>query len=152
MTMRGLVIALAAVLLAACAQTVPPPEPAPVAATLPAPAPEPPAPPPPPKPDPLDLLGLTPAQVQQAVDEPSLVRREDHAQVMQFQARRCVFDVVFYEPSEGEHFRAHHIEARDRKGEAVDPQSCLAALLPDGWRVADMAADPSSLAGEGDER
>ncbi len=53
-------------------------------------------------------------------------------QVMLFENTGCVFEVVFYEPTQGEYFEARHIAARTRKGNNVDIDACLASHLPGG--------------------
>ncbi|GHF14907.1 hypothetical protein GCM10017044_06290 [Kordiimonas sediminis] len=78
--------------------------------------------------DPGELQGKTPAQVQTIMGEPDLVRRDGSMQVMLFETNQCVLDVVFYESSVGEHFRASAISARSRDGKDVDAVQCLETM------------------------
>lgn len=75
------------------------------------------------------INGKTPASVQDYLGQPSLVRRDENVQIMIFETDTCVFQVTFYEPSNGDHFRAEHTDARNRKGNAYDPELCVQQLL-----------------------
>jgi hypothetical protein len=97
----------------------------PTAAPRPAPAPL-------PAPKPSRLSGLNPKQVQALMGTPSLVRRDGAMQVMLFEQGPCVFEIIFYEPTPDTHFRAEHLNARDRNGTDTDLQTCLVGLLPNG--------------------
>jgi len=88
--------------------------------------------PPPPVPEPSRLSGLNPKEVQALVGDPSLVRRDQNVQIMLFENRNCVFEIIFYEPDLNAYFRADHINARDRNGADMDLQSCLISILPGG--------------------
>lgn len=88
---------------------------------------EPPAPIPP---DPGRLMGLTASDVEMLMGPPSLIRSEMAAQVMQFAKDNCVLDVFLHEPQPGAQFRTQYVEARNRKGEALPPEHCLATLIP----------------------
>ncbi len=108
----------------------PPPAPAPEPVQLPEPAPPPPPPPRPVPPTAALILGRTAAEVQALLRHPTLVRREEGAQMMQFTDPVCVLDVVLYPPAPGAHFRARHLAARTPAGAALDPATCLAELVP----------------------
>lgn len=95
-----------------------------------APLVEQPAPPEPP--NPARLTGLNPKEVQALIGEPSLVRRDANVQVMLFENHDCVFEVIFYEPSENEHFEAKETNARTRRGTDIDRTECLVKVLPNG--------------------
>lgn len=122
--------------LAACGTA---PAPAPVA-----PAPEPaveetlnaPAPPAPeviePQPLVVDLSHIenaTPADVISYMGAPTLVRRDENVQVMIFEASRCVVEVVFYEPDNGEHFRSEWVTARLKSGQETETTVCVRQWL-----------------------
>ncbi|GER05920.1 hypothetical protein GCM10007972_06810 [Iodidimonas muriae] len=78
------------------------------------------------------LLGLSAFEIQELMGEPTLVRREDRTQIMQYldEDADCVLDVFLYEPQPGTHFRTQYIEARNRAGETLNPQGCMAQLIP----------------------
>ncbi|PCI64346.1 MAG: hypothetical protein COB37_01855 [Kordiimonadales bacterium] len=78
------------------------------------------------------LEGLNPKQVQAKLGEPSFVRRDANVQVMLFETKTCVFEVIFFEPTPGEHFTAAKINARTRKGVQTDVQQCLGHIIPGG--------------------
>lgn len=126
-------------LLAACAAPAPP---APVADTAPPPVvaePEPvqtvqtvqtpePAAPAEPEPVAVDMTQLedqTPTDVIAYLGTPSLVRRDGSVQVMIFENSVCVVEIIFYEPANGDHFRARRINTRSRSGHNVDTENCV---------------------------
>lgn len=107
------------------APTPPPVDPAPVA-PVPTPAE--------PVPEPLiiDLArieGQTPAGVLEYLGTPSLVRRDENVQVMIFETETCVVEVIFYEPDNGDHFRARRVNARTTAGHDTDLESCVRQWL-----------------------
>ncbi|WP_262693330.1 hypothetical protein [Kordiimonas aquimaris] len=75
------------------------------------------------------INGQTPASVQNYLGQPSLVRRDENVQIMIYETDVCVFQVTFYEPANGDHFRAEHTDARTRKGLATDAENCVQQLL-----------------------
>lgn len=75
------------------------------------------------------IRGATPADVLAYVGEPTLVRRDENVQVMTFETDRCVFEVIFYEPSPDDHFEARYINARDRSGRPLDTETCLSDVM-----------------------
>ena len=116
MMLRTALTALAAMTLAACMGTEAPapvtvPEPAPIVVDF------------------SQIEQRTPGDVIAYLGEPTLVRRDDTVQVMLFEAAGCVFEVVFFEPDNGDYFRAHHYSARTRTGSDTDPQLCARQLL-----------------------
>ncbi len=131
-------LAALGLLLAACAaprgpvppvsEAAPPPD---VEAIQPAQIPEPevvpsvPAEPEPIAVDMTQLNGQTPTGVIAYLGTPSLVRRDDSVQVMIFESSACVVEIIFYEPANGDHFRAHRINARSRTGQDVDSENCI---------------------------
>lgn len=132
-----LVLALSST-LAACASgpaPVPTPETAPQQVVEPTPQvvtelPDPPAPEP--APIIVDLArvqGQTPADVLSYLGAPTLVRRDENVQVMIFEAERCVVEVIFYEPDNGDHFRADWVNARLRNGQDTDLATCARQWL-----------------------
>lgn len=137
--MRRAIAILSASLLAACTtapapeptQTAPAPEPVPVTEPEQSqplePAPEPEA-------DPLivnleRMQDQTPADVIAYMGAPTLVRRDENVQVMIFETSRCVVEVVFYEPENGDHFRAEWLNARLRNGQDTDVEACTREWL-----------------------
>lgn len=73
--------------------------------------------------------GQTPADVLAYIGAPTLVRRDENVQVMIFENSVCVFEVVFYEPNDGDYFRARHYGARNKSGQNVDTEACARSLL-----------------------
>lgn len=119
--------------LAACSTA-----PAPTPIAEPAPPPEPvvetPAIEPAPEPEPLivdlgRLQNQTPADVVAYLGAPTLVRRDDNVQIMIFEAERCVVEVIFYEPDNGDYFRAEWLNARLRTGQDTDVETCTRQWL-----------------------
>ncbi|MCK0070263.1 MULTISPECIES: hypothetical protein [Kordiimonas] len=78
------------------------------------------------------IQGHTPRDVQAALGEPSLVRRDGNVQVMLFEQPSCVLEVIFFEKNADDHFRATDINARSLRGETLEADACLASLLGDG--------------------
>ncbi len=78
------------------------------------------------------LIGQTPRIVQNAIGEPSLVRRDGNVQIILYKKPECVFEVIFYEPSENDHFTATDINARTADGKDTDIDLCLNNILPAG--------------------
>ena len=145
MALRPLTATTACLMLVACMGTAAPaPEPATEALLTPeetvtAPAPvetapvvEEDTPPPPPPPEPERLTGLTPAEVQAIMGEPSFVRRDENVQTMLFESAGCVFEIIFVEPTSDHHFRVQDLNARTTSGNGTDLVTCLAAQLPGG--------------------
>lgn len=103
----------------------------PAVAALPAePAPEPPQEPPQEPPvndDPAQLMGLGAQEVDALLGPPDLVRREPPAEVRQYSADGCVFDVFLYDAAGG--YRVTYLEARDLEARRVAARPCLNRLL-----------------------
>lgn len=122
--------------LAACTTAPPPapvaPAPEPIEEETVAPAVE--AVPEIPEPAPLvvDLSHVenaTPAEVIAYMGAPSLVRRDENVQVMIFEARACVVEIVFYEPENGDHFRSSWVTARTKSGQDTETEGCARQWL-----------------------
>lgn len=77
--------------------------------------------------DPNDLMGLNAAGLESLLGEPALLRREQPAQVWQYRAGDCVFDIVLYDDADGG--RVNYIEARDKRGNSVATRPCYNAIL-----------------------
>lgn len=75
------------------------------------------------------LQDQTPADVIDYMGAPTLVRRDENVQVMIFETPRCVVEVVFYEPDNGDHFRAEWLNARLRNGQDTDVEACTREWL-----------------------
>ncbi len=84
----------------------------------------------PPPPSAERLQGLNPGEVQALIGAPSLVRRDANVQAMLFENSECVFEVIFYEPSEDDHFAVTETNARTLQGTDVDRSECLQKILP----------------------
>lgn len=81
-----------------------------------------------PEPIAVDMARLddqTPTSVVAYLGTPSLVRRDDSVQVMIYESSACVVEIIFYEPANGDHFRAHRVNARSRTGQDVDIENCI---------------------------
>lgn len=125
-------------LVAGCAAPVPVAEaPAPVVVAPPVQAqtvtPEPelavPAAPEPLAVDMAQIENQTPTIVVGYLGTPTLVRRDDSVQVMIFETALCVVEVIFYEPANGDHFRARRVNTRSRTGQDVDTENCIRQQL-----------------------
>lgn len=86
------------------------------------------------EPDPIvvDMARLdnqTPTEVVDYLGIPSLVRRDDAVQVMIYETGTCVVEIIFYEPANGDHFRARRINTRSTSGQNVDTENCLRRQL-----------------------
>jgi hypothetical protein len=77
--------------------------------------------------DPERLLGLGPNALSDLLGRPELIRRESPAQVWQYRATDCVFDVVLYREVGSE--SVTYVEARDGNGDRTEPRLCLHQLL-----------------------
>ncbi len=71
----------------------------------------------------------TPTNVIAYLGTPSLVRRDDTVQVMIFETGTCVVEVIFFEPENGDHFRAHRVNTRSTSGQDVDTENCVRRQL-----------------------
>lgn len=89
----------------------------------------PPAPPPEPavNDDPGRLMGLGAQEVDALLGPPDLVRREPPAEVRQYSADGCVFDVFLYDEAGG--YRVTYLEARDLEARRIAARPCLNRLL-----------------------
>lgn len=77
--------------------------------------------------DPAQLMGLDRQGVAGLLGTPDLVRREAPAEIWQYSAGDCVFDVVLYQ--RGADYTVSYLEARDGRAAIQPPQLCLAKLL-----------------------
>lgn len=78
--------------------------------------------------DPQRLMGLGRDQVDALLGAPDLVRREPPAEIRQYSAERCVFDVFLYDDGGGG-YRVTYLEARDLDAQRVAARPCLNRLL-----------------------
>ena len=129
------VLSLATLALAACQTGRPgqpvtsrpePVTPAPAPAPAPTPAPQQ-ASLPPVDDNPTRLMGLDRAGLTAVLGTPNLVRREAPAEIWQYLAEGCVFDVVLYE--KGARYAVSYLEARDDTAAVQPPRPCLNKLL-----------------------
>lgn len=77
--------------------------------------------------DPDQLMGLDRTGVDTLLGRPLLIRREPPAEIWQYRAEDCIFDVFLYEEA-GNH-RVTYLEARDRTAQRIETRGCLNALL-----------------------
>ena len=77
--------------------------------------------------DPVRLMGLDRDGVSAVLGAPDLVRREAPAEIWQYFAGDCVFDVVLYERGAG--YAVSYLEARDTAAAVQPPRPCLGKLL-----------------------
>ncbi|MGD1880505.1 MAG: hypothetical protein ACFB13_23765 [Kiloniellaceae bacterium] len=96
------------------------PEPAPTVAALPPALP-------PIDDDPRQLMGLDRDGLAAVLGTPDLIRREAPAEIWQYLASDCVFDVVLYE--RGQRYAVSYLEARDTAAAVQEPRPCLNQLL-----------------------
>ena len=90
--------------------------------------------------EPDHVLGLTPADVQDWLGPPDLVRRDGHVQIMLYKGTDCALDVIFFETNPEDHFRAGDLLARDSDGKAMNAATCLRGLAPGRRPQNDMPA------------
>jgi hypothetical protein len=83
--------------------------------------------PPPIDDDPDQLMGLGREDLGALLGEPSLVRRENPAEIWQYQAKGCVFDVFLYD--EAGRYQVSYLEARDAQARKTEARPCLNQLL-----------------------
>lgn len=83
---------------------------------------------PPPPFDPDTLIGLGRAEVATLLGNPNLLRAEPPAEVWLFKAGSCVVHLYLY-GDEAMDYRVRHFEARDRGGNIIAAQGCVASLL-----------------------
>jgi hypothetical protein len=137
--LRSTALLLAAALALSACQTgrgePPVTTPAQAAAVTPAAAPAPASPAPAPQlaalppvnDDPAQLMGLDRDGVSALLGAPHLVRREAPAEIWQYVAADCVFDVVLY--ARGTSYAVSYLEARDAAAAVQPAQPCLNQLL-----------------------
>jgi len=77
--------------------------------------------------DPAQLMGLDRDGVGALLGTPDLVRREAPAEIWQYFAGDCIFDVVLYERGAG--YAVSYLEARDTAAAVQPPRPCLGKLL-----------------------
>lgn len=77
--------------------------------------------------DPDKLLGLDRESLSALLGTPSLIRREAPAEIWQYLAGGCVFDVVLYQ--RGADYAVSYLEARDATAAALPARTCLNQLL-----------------------
>ena len=90
-------------------------------------------PPAPRRADPSELLGLAAGAVTKRLGIPDFAWRESMAELWQYRARLCVFDLFLYR-DEGGVLRVRHLEARasEDAGAQPGPGRCLAEVLDKG--------------------
>ena len=74
-----------------------------------------------------ELIGRDGGGVRSALGEPKRIRKEDSAQVWQYDGGSCVLDLFLYPEGSGHH--VVHLEARDvLDGKAFDSDRCVAQV------------------------
>ncbi|WP_419902712.1 hypothetical protein [Kiloniella sp.] len=73
--------------------------------------------------DPEKLLGINSKQLMAKLGEPSLIRRENPAEIWQYSTNSCVLDLVFYDSMTA------YVESRDDQVRPMDSRICLRKLL-----------------------
>ncbi|GAB4362324.1 MAG: hypothetical protein Kow00114_17450 [Kiloniellaceae bacterium] len=77
--------------------------------------------------DPRQLMGLDRDGLTAVLGAPALIRREAPAEIWQYVAEDCVFDVVLYEKNA--RYAVSYLEARDPAATVQEPRPCLNKLL-----------------------
>jgi hypothetical protein len=77
--------------------------------------------------DPDQLMGLNRDGLTAALGAPALIRREAPAEIWQYLAEGCIFDVVLYQ--RGTDYAVSYLEARDVAAAVQEPRPCLNQLL-----------------------
>ena len=77
--------------------------------------------------DPGQLMGLDRGGLTALLGKPDLVRREQPAEIWQYLASDCVFDVVLYET--GRQYRVTYLEARNAEADRLQARPCLNQIL-----------------------
>ncbi len=122
---RSLALAIpVALALAGCAETATKTDAAGGAAVAAAPA----KPEAKPAPTPEVLVGLTGAQLSEALGKPGFRRRDGDAQIWRYTGAGCYLDLFLYRAAAAGSFRVDHLEIRSLAGGVAD-NGCLADLL-----------------------
>ena len=77
--------------------------------------------------NPDQLMGLDRSGLTALLGKPDLVRREQPAEIWQYLAANCVFDVVLYDS--GQRYRVTYLEARNAEADRLAPRPCLNQIL-----------------------
>ena len=77
--------------------------------------------------DPNKLLGLNRDGLSALLGTPDLIRRDAPAEIWQYLASDCVFDVVLYQ--RGADYAVSYLEARDATAAVLPARTCLNQLL-----------------------
>lgn len=77
--------------------------------------------------DPETLIGLDGPGLAATLGDPTRVRKEDSAEIWQYQGGSCVFDLFLY--PEGSAHKVVLYEARDVAGKKVAPNPCVNDVL-----------------------
>lgn len=77
--------------------------------------------------NPNQLMGLDRSGLTALLGKPDLVRREQPAEIWQYVAANCVFDVVLYDS--GQRYRVTYLEARNAAADRLAPRPCLNQIL-----------------------
>ena len=72
------------------------------------------------------LMGKQGSDIENLLGAPTLLRREDGAQVWQYAGERCVLLLYLYQQTDSA-YRVSYLEARPRPGGASDVAACLSA-------------------------
>ncbi|MCH7864149.1 MAG: hypothetical protein IIC56_02895 [Proteobacteria bacterium] len=118
----------------AVARVSPPSAAVPAPAPASAPAPPEPAPPEPARPEktypePAHLSGLDGSRVLALLGVPNLKRRDDPAQIWQYQTRACTLYIFLYRAAKGDAYKVRHFETSARGKDGVSAKACFVGLL-----------------------
>ncbi len=76
--------------------------------------------------DPAQLMGLDRSELNEALGEPALIRRDGDAEVWQYRGDRCVLDLFLY----GAEKKVEHIDLRNRgDGDDAEVRDCFVGML-----------------------
>ena len=97
----------------------------------PAPLPAQPDPAPPAKiyPEPAHLSGLDGSRVLALLGVPNLKRRDDPAEIWQYQTRACTLYIFLYRAAKGDAYKVRHFETSARGKDGVSAKACFVGLL-----------------------
>ncbi|WP_421707325.1 hypothetical protein [Algihabitans sp.] len=77
---------------------------------------------------PSELIGAAPERLLAALGRPNVQRREQPAEVWQYESRDCVLDVFLYAVT-ADNVQVVHVEARDTAAHATAVAPCLNGVL-----------------------
>ena len=79
---------------------------------------------------PKNLVGKSENEVQSSLGKPAFTRQDGPARVYQYRGTSCLLDVFLYK--EGSAYRVKHAEVRQRSGNRLTENACLANAVAGG--------------------